>query len=124
MRWPDELIALLTRGLEVQPAEGLTADHVHRAFLDETARRAVWRARGNPARLGAALRTPYTPIGSITASCVNGLARQLRLSGPEWADAVHGIYDFMEEHAEAVCAAFKDDGQPYPSDIGMEGELE
>lgn len=113
MLWPKELIAILSRGMQVKPAEGLTADQVYLAFFDEVARRAVWRAGGNPALLEAALRTPYTPIGSVTAECINRLADRIALGGPQWGEAVDAIHAFMTEHAEEICANFRDEGQPY-----------
>jgi hypothetical protein len=119
MEWPKDLLEILARGMEVEPVEGLTAEQVLLAFLDETARRAVWRARGDPANVGAALRTPYTPIGSITAEGANGLADRLCLKGPQWSDAVDAIHDYMEAHAADLCANFKDEAQPYASDIGF-----
>jgi hypothetical protein len=119
MQWPKELIATLARGLDVEPVEGLSREHVYVAFLDETARRAVWRARGDPAKLRLALEAPYTPIGSVTASCVNGLAERLCLHGPAWCDAVEAIYAYMEENAADVCASFQDEWQPYESDLGF-----
>jgi hypothetical protein len=120
MLWPKELIALLARGMDVTPVEGLTADDVYRVFLDEVARRAVWRAAGNAALLGPALRMPFTPIGSITTECVNNLVTQFCLTGPRWGDAVDAIYEFMENHADTICANFKDEEQPYHCDFGFE----
>jgi hypothetical protein len=120
MLWPNHLITALERGLGVTPVEGLTAEHVYRTLLDEAARRAVWRARGNPADIGPAFRLPYTPIGSVTAECVNGLARQLCFRGQEWSDAVDLIHDFMEKHADQVCDSFKDEAEPYPCNVGFD----
>jgi hypothetical protein len=113
MHWPNELIVLLTSGMEVTPVSGLTAEQVYRTMLDEAARRAVWRAGGNPALLETALRTPYTPIGSITNEFVNGLAERICFPGPLWSKAVDAIHGFMTEHAEEICANFKDEAQPY-----------
>jgi hypothetical protein len=106
--------------MDVEPVEGLSREHVYQAFVDEVARRAVWRARGKPALLGAALRTPYTPIGSITVEGVNRLARRLTLHGAEWGAAVDAVHHYLEEHAAEVCANFRAEAQPYASDIGLD----
>jgi hypothetical protein len=123
VQWPNELLALLEQGMSVQPVAGLSPRHVYRELLDETARRAVWRARGNPEWLGAALRTPYTPLGSVTADLVNGLARRLCLTGPQWGNAVEAIHHFMEQHAADVCASFREEARPYDSDVGFDSLL-
>jgi len=120
MLWPQELITALERGMDVTPVAGLTPEQVYRELLDEAARRAVWRARGKAELLGAALRTPYTPIGSITMEGVNRLAVRLCLHGPEWSDAVELIHDFMEKHAEEICRSFKDEARPYHDGISFE----
>jgi hypothetical protein len=119
MLWPDELIAAFRKGVKVKPAEGLTPDDVVRLMLDEVARRAVWRAKGDPSSLRAALETPYTPLGAVTAECVDGLAQSLALGGTGWIGAVRALNDYMEKNAAAVCASFKDEAQPYDSDIGF-----
>ncbi len=119
MQWPVDLIATFGRGIEVEPANGLTKDQVVRCIFDETARRAVWRARCEPAKLSAALRTPFTPLGSVVPSeeLIQWTPR-ITLLGPLWGRAVDAFHGYLEENAVAVCAAFKDELQPYDSDLG------
>ena len=119
MQWPERLIAALARGVQVKPVEGLRQRDVLLALLDETARRAVWRAKGDPSRIGAALRTPYTPLGWVMADCVNGLAQTLTLGGRPWRQAVEAIHAYMEQNAEALCASYKEEAQPYDADIAF-----
>jgi hypothetical protein len=117
MRWPKELLDVFARALKIKTADGLDKVTVIRSLLDETARRVVWRAKGNPADVSAALRSPYTPLGSVVADGVNGQARRIGLGGPAWGVAVDALYTYVEENAEAVFAAFRDQGEPYPDDL-------
>jgi hypothetical protein len=118
MQWPKEILDLFAHALEIEPAAGLDRADVLRALLDGTARRAVWRARGNPADARAALRTPYTPLGSLIGSGVEGRAARLSLAGERWGQAVDALHAYIEENAEAVFSAFRDEAQPYDDLIG------
>jgi hypothetical protein len=113
MQWPEELLATVARALTIEPSPGRSARDVIRAMLDETARRAVWRAEGRPERFGGALRTPYTPLGSVFPDFNVHYAKRLGFSGGLWSQAVEAIYDYMETNAAAVCAAFQDEQEPY-----------
>src|SRR5262245_18576065 len=120
MQWPADLIATFARGIEVESEGRLTTEQVVCCIFDEVARRAVWRARGDPANLGAALRTPYTPLGSVVPSPqLHQWARRIALLGPAWGRGVDALHGYLEENAAAVCAAFRDEMQPYRSDIGF-----
>jgi hypothetical protein len=119
MDWPADLIATFKRGLKVKPSGDLSRDQVMRLIFDETARRAVWRARGDPARLGAALRTPYTPLGSVVPCGLLDWVQTASLEGRAWGDAVDALHQYLEANAAAVCEAFQDEQQPYDSDIGF-----
>ena len=114
MEWPKPLLDLFDEALEVVPAEGLTKVDVLKALLDESTRRAVWRAGADPKLAGPALRTPYTPLGSVIGQGINGLARRLGLGGQIWSDAVDAFHSYVEENAEVVFAAFPDPGPGYP----------
>jgi hypothetical protein len=113
MRWPREILVSFFEALEIEPAEGLNEAEVIHTLLDETARRAVWRAQANPENLRAALSSPYTPLGSLVASCVEGRATSLMLKGSPWGAAVDALYDYMEENAQAICDAYQDEQEPY-----------
>src|SRR5262245_39888088 len=113
MEWPSELYAAFTGALEIEPVEGLTREQVLREMFDETARRAVWRIRGNPANIRGALRWPYTPLGSIVPSCIEGHAKRLTLNGPEWCEAVDALHDCIEQNVHAIIEAFQAEAQPY-----------
>ena len=113
MQWPKDILDLFAHALEIVPAQGLSRADVLRALLDDTARRAVWRARGNPADARAALRSPYTPLGSLVGSRVEGRAESLTLRGERWGQAVDAFHTYIEENAEVVFAAFRDEAQPY-----------
>ena len=115
MNWPKELYDVFLMGLKVDPIEGLTQADVLKTLFDETARRAVWRARGNPAHAAGALRTPYTPMGAVIAEGILGQARSVSIHGAEWGDAMHALYDYIEANAEEVFAAFADQPRPYHS---------
>jgi hypothetical protein len=118
VQWPKEILDLFAHALEIEPAAGLDRADVLHALLDDTARRAVWRARGNPADARAALRSPYTPLGSLIGSRVEGRAESLTLHGDRWGQAVDAFHGYIEENAEAVFAAFRDEAQPYDDLIG------
>lgn len=113
MHWPKEILSAFATALKIDPAEGLDTKQVLQILLDETARRAIWRAQGDPAKLGNALRSPYTPLGALTASCVDGRAKSLTLQGPSWCTAVDALYEYMDAHAPEVCATFEDEWEPY-----------
>ena len=112
MQWPQELVALFDQALEVVPVEGLTKEQVIRAMFDETARRAVWRAQGDPEKIREALRWPYTPLGSVVTSFVEGRARRLGLE-PQWGQAVEALHTYIERNAPAILERFQDEWEPY-----------
>jgi hypothetical protein len=113
MQWPKELLAAVDRGLMVEAERGRSKADVIQAILDETARRAVWRAEGKPERLGDCLRAPYTPLGSVFPDYHVHFALRLGLERGHWSKAVDAINDHMEANAAAICAAFRDEQEPY-----------
>jgi hypothetical protein len=108
MQWPKELLDVFARALQIEPIAGMDKMGVIRAMLDETARRTVVRAQADPANVSYALRTPYTPLGSVVGDGVNGMALRLGLGGAAWGEAVDALYEYVEAHAQEVCTAFKD----------------
>ncbi len=113
MQWPPELIATFSQGIDMETQPGLTKEQVILLIFDETARRAVWRARGDPTRLSGCLRWPFTPLGSVVPGEMLKWATRVILHGPAWGRAVDALHGYLEENASAVCAAFKDEMQPY-----------
>jgi hypothetical protein len=113
MQWPPELIAVFSQGIDLEPQPGLTREQVILLIFDETARRAVWRAGGDPSRLGGCLRSPFTPLGSVVPGEMMAWARRLTLHGPAWARAVEALHTYLEDNASTVCRAFKAEMQPY-----------
>ena len=83
------------------------------ALLDETARRAVWRAGCDPAKMSGALSWPYTPLGSVVPDYHIHYIQTIALNGRLWSQATEAIYDYMERNAAAICAAFQDEQEPY-----------
>jgi hypothetical protein len=115
MQWPKEILDLFSRALQIVPARGHNRREVIRELLDETARRAVTRARRNPALAGPALRSTYTPMGSVINEGVNGLAARIGLGGPNWSAAVEAFNAYVEGNAKVVFDAFHGRESPYDS---------
>jgi hypothetical protein len=113
MKWPDSILAAFTGAIDVEPTEGYTRAQVLQTMLDETVRRAVWRAQGDPKNASAALRWPYTPLGSLVGSGIEGRAARITLHGSRWAVAVDTFHRFVEEHAAAIFDVFRDEAEPY-----------
>ncbi len=119
MKWPKDIVDLFNRALEIEPAEGLDTLTVLNAMLDETVRRAIWRVKGDPKLAGPALRTPYTPLGSVTGEGIMRMARRYTIHGDVWGDAVDAFHQYVENNAETVFAVFEGQGKPYPHDVGF-----
>lgn len=113
MKWPKEMFDAFAQGLTVEPVEGVTPHEVYQAVFDETARRAVWRAQGEPARLGDVLRSPFTPLGSVVPCDLGDRVLRVTLHGTQWGKAVNVFYEFMEQNAAQICEAFQDEMEPY-----------
>ncbi len=119
MKWPKEVVSAVSRALEIEPADGLRSDQVLQSLLDETARRAVWRAQGDPSKVGQALRSPFTPLGSVVADGIVGRAKRLTLHGDRWNVAVDAIHGYIELNARAVVEAYRDEMEPYDDAVGQ-----
>jgi hypothetical protein len=113
MKWPKEIVDAFNRGLGVEPEPGWTKAEVLQFFLDEATRRAVWRAQGDPARLGGSMRWPFTPLGSVVPGEMSGKVKTLQLRGPDWSKAVDLFFDYCEQNAQLICDTFRDEMEPY-----------
>ena len=123
MQWPREILSLFAKGLEIEPLGELTVEEVLEALCNETARRVVWRAEGDPANVSWALREPYTPLGCVFADGIEGRAATLRLHGPFWGEAVEAFYEFFEANAQAIFEAFQDQAEPYQDLVKEPNEI-
>ncbi len=119
MQWPKDIVDLFDKALSIEPAEGLDRMTVLNAMLDETVRRAIGRVNGDPKLAGAALRTPYTPLGSVTGEGIMGMARRYTIRGEFWGHAVDAFHGYVEVNAETIFAAFAGQGKAYDHDVGF-----
>jgi hypothetical protein len=113
MEWPKDIVDLFDKALKIEPSEGLDKLTVLKALFDETVRRALQRVNGDPRLAGAALRSPYTPLGSVIGEGIMGMARSLSLGGTIWGEAVDSLHQYIEDNAETVFAAFEGQGKEY-----------
>lgn len=113
MTWPPELIAAFAQALHIEPENGTPKDQLIVALLETATRRIVWRAGGDPTRVTAAMRSPYTPLGSVVGERIDGRVKSLTLKGDRWKPAVDAYYDFMDKNAAAVFDAFAGQGEEY-----------
>ena len=113
MKWPTEIFRAFERGLEVVPVAGMTREQVYQNVFDETARRALWRCKGDLTHIRGALTWPFTPLGSVVPGCCFEWAKSFCLKGQEWGDAVDALHDYIEQNVQAISAAFQDGLEPY-----------
>jgi hypothetical protein len=114
MQWPKDLHDKFTRALDLKPMPGYTKPEIIQYILDETARRAVWRAECKPERMSGCLRWPYTPLGSVVPCGLMDRVKTVSLGGnPYWGIAVDALHTYIETHAETICEAFQDEQEPY-----------
>jgi hypothetical protein len=113
MQWPPEIFRAFERGLEVVPMEGYTPEQIYQNIFDETARRALWRCKGDLTHIRGCLRWPFTPLGSIVPGCSFQWAKSLCLKGPEWGKAVDALHNYIEHNVQAVYEVFQDELEPY-----------
>jgi hypothetical protein len=119
MQWPKDIVDLFDKALTIEPAEGFDKMTVLTAMLDETVRRALWRVNGDPGLAGAALRTPYTPLGSVTGEGIMGMARSYTIGGEFWGQAVDAFHGYVADNAETIFATFAGQGKAYDHDVGF-----
>ena len=119
MKWPKPVLDAFNQALDVEPVEGLDKRAVINAMLDETARRASWRAGGNPLNAGPALRLPMTPLGSVTNDGIAGKALSFTIHGQYWGAAVELFHNYVEENAEAIFAECGTEHPGYDHDVGF-----
>jgi hypothetical protein len=113
MYWPADIVDAFGAALDIVPAEGLSVDDVIQELLDQTARRAVWRMRKHDTDVHSALRSPYTPLGSVIGDAVSGLVQRLTLKGPLWGVAVEALHTYIEDHIPDIIEACQFEAQPY-----------
>lgn len=113
MAWPKDVIKLFARALDLEPAPGYTTEDVLQHMLDEAARRATWRAQGEPDRLEGCYRFPYTPLGSVVNEGMAKTAIRFTMYGDKWGAAVDALYAYVAEHAAEICDHFRDSQEPY-----------
>ncbi len=119
--WPNDLVAHIGEGIVVhEPADGAPGAAV-RTILDETMRRAVWRARGREELLLGALKAPYTPLQHVLAI---ELFRQ-RIGeavglGPATDPAIHALNAYVSANARAICQAYGREMIPYDDSSAVE----
>ena len=117
MTWPPELITAFSQALVIEPENGTPKDRLIAAMLDAATRRIVWRADGDPARVEGAMRSPYTPLGSVVGDGIDGRVKKLTLKGDRWKPAVDAYYDYMEKNAAAIFEAFEGEGEEYDDSL-------
>jgi hypothetical protein len=120
MQWPPEIVDAFADALDIEPEEGLTRNQIFKTLLDETARRAVWRTRGDRSQIGPALRSPYTPLGDVVGGGIEGMARRLTIKGDQWKPAVDALYEYIERHVDLIFKVFADDTAPYDDSLSTE----
>ena len=117
MEWPSEIVRAFSEALVIEPENGTPKDAIIVAMLDAAARRTVWRANGDPARVTDAMRSPYTPLGSVVGDGLDGTVQKFTLKGDRWGPAVQAWYAYVESHAAAVFDAFEGEGEPYDDSL-------
>ena len=119
MQWPADIFAAFFKALDVDPIPGSSKEEVIQYLLDETARRAVWRAKADPCQLEAAYKAPYTPLGSVSVDgmVTTGLKANSMTIKPEWNEAVDRLYAFVTENSQLVCDQFKDQQVVYCDEV-------
>ncbi len=117
MTWPSELITAFSQALVIEPENGTPKDQLIAAMLDAATRRIVWRADGDPARVEGAMRSPYTPLGSVVGDGIDGRISRFTLKGDKWGPAVQAWYAYVEKNADAIFETFRDQGEEYDDKV-------
>lgn len=71
MQWPQEIVAAFQK-VPFTPKQGETKETVVQHLLDQAARLAVWRARGDAKNLHSAYNSPFTPLGHLSVNTFDG----------------------------------------------------
>jgi hypothetical protein len=122
MQWPPEIVAAFEDALDLEPEEDLTPNQIFKTLLDETARRAVWRTRGDRSQISPALRSPYTPLGDVVGGGIEGMVRRLTIKGDRWKPAVDALYDYIERNVDLIFEVFADDVSPYNDSLSTDDD--
>lgn len=100
----------------LKPKKGETKQTVVQYLLDQAARYAVWRAKGDPKRLPEAYNFPYTPLGHLSATGFGGKVENATFD-ERWCTAVDKLYAHVREQAEAIMTQFQGEAHPYPDGL-------
>ena len=119
MQWPKKIVAAFLK-VPMVVMKGLTREEVVQYLLDETARRAVGRAKGNQKDLPAAYTQAYTPLGGVSTEV--GMAPETRklesiTFDKRWCKAVDALYEYVRQEPQTICDAFRNEQKPWPWDI-------
>jgi len=119
MQWPSDITDAFDKAVDVESLEGSTKTDVIQYLLDETARRAVWRAKADPAKLEAAYQASYTPLGSVSVEGMTskGLKAKSMTIKPAWNEAVDRLYAFVAANPQLICDQFKDQQVAYCDEV-------
>ncbi len=117
MLWPHEIISAFGDALVIELQNGTPKDEIIAAMLDWAMRRAVWRTGGDPTKAEGALRSPYTPLGSVCGDGLDGRVSKFTLKGDKWGPAVQAWYAYILKNVDAVFDAFRDQGEEYDDSL-------
>ena len=97
------------------PTAGATEDDIVQFVLDETAARAVFRAKGDPGLLKITIDAPFTALGSVVCGALGeeNLAEEYTLNR-DWQSAVQALHNFVRTNAERICQEFAGKESPWP----------
>lgn len=118
MQWPKEITEAFQQ-VALKPKKGETKQTVVQYLLDQAARYAVWRTKGNAKNLPDAYNFPYTPLGHLSNTGFGGKVENCTFD-ERWCTAVGRLYAYVREHIEEVMTNFQGQEQPYPD--GLEEE--
>ena len=115
MQWPQEIIAAFQK-VPLTPKKGETKATVVQYLLDQSARFAVWRAKGDPKNLPNAYNAPYTPLGHLSVTGFGGKVDNCTFD-ERWCTAVDTLYAYVREHVQEIMTHYQAEAEPYPDGI-------
>ena len=119
MQWPQEIVSAFQK-VPLTPKEGVTKQTVVQYLLDQAARYAVWRAKGDAKRLPAAYNSPYTPLGYLSATGFGGKVDNCTFD-ERWCTAVDALYAYVREHVQEIMIHYQAEAEAYPDGLEEEG---
>ncbi|OGJ65893.1 hypothetical protein A3B61_03980 [Candidatus Peribacteria bacterium RIFCSPLOWO2_01_FULL_53_10] len=105
----------MKRGMEpLIPKTGNSPDDVIQFVLDETAARAVFRAKGDPDELKETIDAPFTPLGSVVPGALHNqeIVDEYTLN-EYWSPAVEALYEYIRNNAAIICGEFAGKESPW-----------